>query len=100
VKAQTQIASVEGPQRVVQEVVAIEPKLYLLGLLDLEVLEQAHIPVEKCRPVDRGENGGAVQADGRGHGETIGIDELVRREALPRIARQYRVELNVVRAEE
>ena len=63
IEAETQIASVERPQRVVQEVVSVEAELQLLRLLDLEVLEQPQVGVEERRPVDRRQNARTILAD-------------------------------------
>src|SRR5258708_7035263 len=73
IETESQIASVERPQRVIQEVVAVEPNLQLLRFFDLEVLEQTQIHVEEARPIDRGQDGRTVLADGGGHGEATRV---------------------------
>ena len=52
--AKVEIVSVKGPQRMVQPVVAVDPELQALVLGDGKVLEQAHVPAEEGRSVNRG----------------------------------------------
>ena len=51
--AEVEIASVKRPQRMVHPVVEVEAELQPLVFGDLEVLEQARIPIEICRSIDR-----------------------------------------------
>src|SRR5208337_5153683 len=52
IEAKAEVTPVEGPQRMVQEVVPIEAELQRLPLLDLEVLEQCQIGVEEVGSVN------------------------------------------------
>src|SRR5262249_4795171 len=84
----------------VHPVVEVEPELQLLALRDLEVLEQAHIPIEIPRSIDRRQVETTVLAGLRWRGEAIRVDVLMRFQSLRRIARQDRVELDVGRTEQ
>ena len=78
VEAEIQVASVERPQRMIQEVVPVEAELQLLRLLELEVLEESQIGVEERRSVDRRQHGRAVLPDCGRDAETARVDVLVR----------------------
>src|SRR5215467_10177115 len=84
----------------VQEVVAVEPDLELLRFLDLEVLEEAHVPVEERRAVNRRENSGPILADLVRQREAVRIDVLILAEAGGRIAGQDRTKRDVVGAQQ
>src|SRR5215472_4442624 len=77
VEAEIQIASIERPQRVIQEVIPVDTELQLLRLRNLEILEEPKIPVEEYRTVDRRQLGRAVLADLRRETEAARVDELV-----------------------
>src|SRR5262245_59776005 len=79
VEAEVEVAPVERPQRVIQEVVAVQSKLQLLPLpADVEVFEQSQVGVEIRRSVDDRQCGGAVLANLVGECEAVQVDELVR----------------------
>src|SRR5215469_7017089 len=84
----------------VHPVVEVEPELQLLALSDPEVLEQAHIPVEIGWSINGRQDEVAVLSDLGRSGEAIRVDELMRFQALRRIAGQNRVELDVRRAQQ
>src|SRR5450432_4510546 len=71
IETKIQVAAVERPQRVIQEVGSIEPDLQLLRFLELEVLEESQIGVEEGRSVNRGKDCGAILADGGRDAETV-----------------------------
>src|SRR4029077_2133041 len=95
VEAEIQIASIERPQRVIQEVIPIDSELQLLRLRDLDILEEPKIPAKECRAVDGRELGRAVLADLRRETETARVDELIVPQTRLRIACQDRVELDI-----
>ena len=100
IEAEIEVAPVERPQRVIQEVVAVQAELQLLPLaMNIEVLEQSHIGVEIRRSVDDRQRGGAVLADLVGEREAAQVYELVWREIRFRVARHDRRERNIGRAD-
>src|ERR1700751_5578403 len=61
---------IEGPQRMVQEVVTVDTELQLLRLTELEVFEKPQIGVEEPRSVDGRQDGRPVLPDLRWESET------------------------------
>src|SRR5437588_4301864 len=80
----------------VQEVVRRDPELQLLLFAEVEVLERRQVAVEERRTLDVRENERAVVPRSRNR-EAAPIDELVRPEVAPRIARQDRLSIDIWR---
>src|SRR3984893_11008663 len=75
---ESQVAAVgERIQRMVQEVIGLNPELHLFRLRNGEVLEQRQVGVEIPRSVGHREKSGPVLANRGGGGETIPVDVLV-----------------------
>ncbi len=77
IEAKVEIAAVEGPQWVVQEIVPGKAKLQPRGLTGPETLKDSKIPVEEARSVNGRVNDRSILADAGGHGKTICINVLV-----------------------
>ena len=78
-KVQREITAVwERPQRMVEEVVPAYPKLHVLGLGDLKVLENGHVPIEVGGPIGNGQQRRPVLSDHCRRSEATAIHELVR----------------------
>jgi len=99
-ESQIEIATVETPQRVIEEVVSVQADLQPLLFGDCEVLEQAEIGVEERGSVNHRQSCGAVLSDLRREAEAARIDELMRSQIRARIAGQNRRKLNVGRAQQ
>src|SRR5579875_2892894 len=100
VETQPEVPAVKGPERMVQEVVAIHAELQLLRFCDAEILEQSQVHVENPRPVNGREDRRTVLADLRGHSEATCVDVLVRSKVGPRVAREDGIKLDIGRAKE
>ncbi len=100
IKAEAEVSSIEGPQRMVQEIVSGEPELQGFGLTDFETLVESEIPVEIPWSIDGRDDDPAILADPGGNRETIGVDVLVLTEVGFGIARQDRIELYVGRSQQ
>src|ERR1035438_5284203 len=100
IETEIQVAVVERPQRVIQEIGAIEPELELFRLLNLEVLEETQVGIEESRSVNCRQNARSILADGGRDGEAARVDVLVRCEALRGIAGQDWIQLNIGRAQQ
>src|SRR5580658_1007914 len=96
VEAERQVLpAIEGPQRMVQEVIAVDTELQFLRFGDLEVLKQSQVGVEEPRSIDGWQHRRPVLPDTRRLGETVPIDELVRRQVRRRVASEDRGQLQV-----
>src|ERR1022692_185143 len=100
IETEIQVAVVERPQRVIQEIGAIEPELELFRLLNLEVLEETQVGIEESRSVNCRQNARSILADGGRDGEAARVDVLVRCQVRCGIAGQDWIQLNIGRAQE
>src|SRR5258708_3210167 len=72
-----QVAAIERPQRMVQEVVGLNPELQFLGLRDGKVLEHPQVGIEVLRSISHWEQCWPVLANNRWRGKAVPVDVLM-----------------------
>ena len=90
----------ERPQRVIEEVVALNAELQILRFRHSEVLEQSQVGVKVRRSVCNGQQGRAVLADRSRSGKAIAVHVLMLSQMGRGIAGDDGIELHGIRAQD